>query len=321
MRNKKIIITGGAGFIGSNVAGVLNRLGRKDLIIVDHLREDKKPNLEIFEYERYLDKDEFIDKIKTGSIPEAEVVIHLGARTDTTETDRGFIIKNNTEYSQTLFTYCARKGIRFIYASSASVYGDGLKGYDEEEWDLKPLNYYAESKFLFDKWVIKQQNVPPQWIGLRFFNVYGPNEYHKGKMASVIYHSFNQINLDGAAKLFKSNKPDYKDGEQKRDFIYVKDTAKVINFFLDSPDKNGIYNLGTGRARTFYDLAKATFSALGREPNIDFVNMPENLKDKYQYFTQAEMAKLRGAGYTQPFYELEDGIYDYVQNYLINRKT
>jgi ADP-L-glycero-D-manno-heptose 6-epimerase len=256
-----------------------------------------------------------------------DMIVHLGARTDTTEFNYAIHEELNLEYSKSLWNYATEKQIPFIYASSAATYGAGEHGYDDRHdivGQLKPLNPYGVSKNEFDKWAIAQTVHPPVWTGLKFFNVYGPNESHKGRMASVIFHAFNQIAATGLVKLFKSHRPDFKDGEQLRDFIYVKDVAKVIYWMMDdmlsnswSVEKNGLYNLGTGKARTFYDLAANVFIAQGLKPNIQFVDMPLDIRDTYQYFTEANMVKLRAAGYVAQFYSLEEGVSDYVKNYLM----
>jgi ADP-L-glycero-D-manno-heptose 6-epimerase len=253
--------------------------------------------------------------------------IHLGARTDTTEFDYAVHEELNVQYSKDAWHYCVRKNIPLIYASSAATYGAGELGYDDNHEvveKLRPLNPYGISKNEFDKWALKQTAQPPSWAGLKFFNVYGPNEYHKGRMASVIWHSFNQVKKDGFVKLFKSHKPGFEDGKQLRDFIYVKDVVKVISWMMDrmlngewALSKNGIYNLGTGTARTFEDLVKATFAGMGLPPDIRFIDMPEDIRDKYQYFTEANMQKLRTAGYGDDFYSLEDGVKDYVSRFLV----
>jgi len=320
--SKVYIVTGGAGFIGSNIVKALNDKGLTNIIIVDHLTDNGKwKNLIGLKFVSYYDRKDFLDELNRGtsSLDNVDAIIHMGACTKTTETDENYLIYNNAIYSKTLFDYAAYHNIRFIYASSAATYGDGAKGYNDSETDLKPLNCYGYSKYLFDQWVIGSVKKPLQCVGLKFFNVFGPNEYHKGQMASVVYHGYNQIKKDGEIRLFKSYKQEYKDGEQKRDFIYVKDAVKVVLFFLSQPHINGIFNVGTGKARTFLDLAKAIFSALNLEPNIRFIDMPEDLKDKYQYFTEADITRLRNAGFYVNFSELEDAVKDYVQNYLALR--
>jgi ADP-L-glycero-D-manno-heptose 6-epimerase len=258
---------------------------------------------------------------------EIDIIVHLGARTDTTEFNYAIHEELNLEYSKSLWHYATAKQIPFIYASSAATYGSGEHGYEDSHAilnQLQPLNAYGISKNEFDKWATTQTEQPPLWTGLKFFNVYGPNEAHKGRMASVIFHAFNQIKATGVVKLFKSHRPDYKDGAQLRDFIYVKDLVAVINWMMQQmlshewvASKNGMYNLGTGKARSFYDLAANTFIAQGLQPNIEFIDMPEDIRDKYQYFTEANMNKLRSAGYDKPFSTLEEGVQDYVSNYLM----
>lgn len=247
---------------------------------------------------------------------------HLGARTDTTEFKWEILEELNLAYSKAIWQLCASKNIPLVYASSAATYGNGEFGYDDntEILDkLVPLNPYGDSKNEFDKWVIKQDIHPPFWAGLKFFNVYGPNEYHKGRMASVIFHAFNQIQEKGEMKLFRSHNPEYTDGGQLRDFIYVKDIASVCLFLMNEKPTSSIYNLGSGTARTFLDLAMATFTALNKSPNISFIDTPKDIRDKYQYFTEANMTKLIAAGYSSPFTTLESGVKDYVQNYLLKR--
>lgn len=312
----KIVVTGAAGFIGSNLVQILDQNGFKNIhIIVDHINDErKKKNIHPSIYKKYLDKNVFLDHL--DEIRDAEIIIHLGACSDTTIQDEEYFKKNNIEYSKKIFDFCVHNKIRLIYASSAGTYGDGSNGFDDNCRSLKPLSFYAQSKYLFDEFVLDNPKKPPQWVGLKFFNVYGPNEDHKGKGASMVFHGFNQIMKDGKASLFKSYKAGYQDGGQKRDFIYVKDIVDVIIFFVNHPEHHGIFNVGTGKARTFLDLSKAIFKALEIGPNIEFIEMPESLKGQYQYFTEAKMDKLRKIGYTKPFTELEEGVRDYVQNYL-----
>ncbi|MBQ5424001.1 MAG: ADP-glyceromanno-heptose 6-epimerase, partial [Bacteroidales bacterium] len=253
---------------------------------------------------------------------QVETIFHLGARTDTTEFDLSLLLKMNTEYTKMLWEKCCKYGIPFLYASSAATYGMGENGFSDttDPNILKPLNPYGISKNEFDKWMLAQERKPFFWAGFKFFNVYGPNEYHKGRMASVIMHAFNQINATGMLKLFRSHRPDYADGEQSRDFVYVKDVVDVLIYFMETRKHSGIYNLGTGKARPFNDLGKATFTAMGLAPNITYIDTPADIRDKYQYFTEADITSLRDAGYNGEFHSLEDGVKDYVQNYLMGHK-
>lgn len=316
-----IVVTGAAGFIGSAIVWELNRCGIEDIIVADKLRtEDKWRNIAKRKFYDWVDRDELIEKLEKGEI-KPSVIIHMGACSATTEKDGDFLMKNNYEYSKKLWEISVRDNINFIYASSAATYGMGEAGYEDDEnkiGDLRPLNKYGYSKQIFDVWVLKQQKKPAKWAGFKFFNVYGPNEYHKGRMASVVLHSFNQAQLEGEVKLFKSHRADYKDGGQLRDFVYIKDVVKVIKYFVDGKGKSGIYNLGTGKARSFYDLAMNTMKFAGKNPNINYIDMPIDIRDKYQYFTEASMQKIKDAGYMDEFYSFEDGIKDYVQNYLMN---
>lgn len=313
-----IVVTGAAGFIGSCLVRMLNDRGIRDVYLVDDIGESAKwKHFVNKEYIDYFHKDEFL-----GILPELKGlthIIHMGACSSTTERDFDYLYRNNFDYTRKLWQYCVENNISFIYASSAATYGDGKEGFDDEDdiHRLRPLNGYGYSKHLFDLWAEKQTKVPKQHVGLKFFNVYGPNEDCKDDMASVIFKSFNQINEVGRVKLFRSHNPDYKDGGQLRDFVYVKDICKVISFLIDHPDISGLFNLGTGKARSFKDLAEATFHAMGVTPNIEYIDMPISIRDKYQYFTEAKMDKLRNAGYTEGFYSLEDGVEDYVKNYLI----
>lgn len=315
-----IIVTGGAGFIGSCIIRALNERGITDIIVVDNIATTEKwRNLANKSYTQYFNKSEFLSQLPKfkGKVTH---IIHMGACSSTTELDFDYLYKNNLEFTKTLWDFSVENQISFIYASSAATYGDGNLGFDDK-MDIKkllPLNGYGYSKQLFDLWEEKQSEKPSQHVGLKFFNVYGPNEYFKGSMASVVMHGYKTIKDNGEISLFKSYKKDYVDGGQTRDFIYVKDLCKVIMFMIDTPNISGLFNLGTGKARSFYDLGTAVFTALGVEPNIVFIPMPEKLQPKYQYFTEAKMDKLREAGYIQEFYSLENGIRDYVQNYLDN---
>lgn len=315
-----IVVTGAAGFIASVVAGFLNENGYNDLILVDDFSKTIKfRNYQNKKYSQLIEREMFIQWFETHS-SEVDFVIHLGARTDTTEFDFSVFEKLNISYSKSIWNICTKHSIPLIYASSAATYGLGEFGYvDSHEIveKLKPLNPYGVSKNEFDKWVLKQQNCPPFWAGLKFFNVYGPNEYHKGRMASVIMHSYNQILENGEVKLFRSHRPDFEDGKQLRDFVYVKDVASAILFLIQNKPQNGLFNIGTGAARSFLDLAISTFNAMNKEIKIKFIDTPLDIRDKYQYFTEAEMDKLKNAGYKKEFTSLEEGVNDYVRNYLM----
>lgn len=312
------IVTGGAGFIGSCIVRVLNDIGIEDIIIVDNIAStDKWMNIRNKKYIKYVHKFEFLAELP--EYKDVKAIIHMGACSSTTELDFDYLWKNNFEYTKALWNYCSEKGIQFIYASSAATYGDGSQGFDDQMNidKLLPLNGYGYSKQRFDQWVKHQATVfPKQHVGLKFFNVYGPNEYYKGSMASMVFHGFNQIQTDGEIRLFKSCNPDYKDGGQFRDFVYVKDICSVILWFLNHEDVSGLFNVGTGRAQSFKKLAEATFHALGLEPNIRYIDMPEHLRGKYQYYTQAEMSKLKKAGYEGEFMDLEAGAGDYIVEHL-----
>lgn len=321
--NGAILVTGAAGFIGSCLVGFLNAQGFTNIIIVDDFsRADKAPNLAGKQYSAKVEREDLFVWLQTNQ-PTVDFVFHVGARTDTTEFNYAIHQHLNVEYSQKIWNYCTIQNIPLVYASSAATYGAGELGYNDAHelcFQLQPLNPYGVSKNEFDKWVLHQEDHPPFWAGLKFFNVYGPNEYHKGRMASVIWHSFNQIQKEGLVKLFKSHRPDFKDGQQLRDFVYVKDVLAVGYWLLQNQPASGIYNLGTGQARAFEDLVKATFAGLDKTPSIQFIDMPEDIRDKYQYFTEANMNKLRAAGYTAPFYSLEEGVEDYVRNYLATER-
>ena len=329
-----IIVTGAAGMIGSAVIWKLNEMGRNDIIAVDKMRtENKWLNLRKRDYFDWVDRDDLFDWLSNpANAQKITGVVHMGACSATTERDGDFLMSNNYGYSKKLWDFCAQRQIPYVYASSAATYGGGELGYNddvtsEELKKLQPLNKYGYSKKFFDDWAFKQEIAPKQWCGLKFFNVYGPQEYHKGRMASMVFHTFNQYRENGGVKLFKSYKEGFKDGEQLRDFVYLKDAVDVIYFLLTNKVESGVYNIGTGEARSFLDLAMATMRAASNNENlkqedvVEFIPMPDDLQGKYQYFTQATMEKLRRAGYTKPFTKLEDGVKDYVQNYLAKEDT
>jgi ADP-L-glycero-D-manno-heptose 6-epimerase len=317
-----IVVTGAAGFIGSCLVAKLNRLGCDNLVLVDDFSfSEKNKNLEGKQFFTKIERIQFIDWFIINA-EKITSVYHIGARTDTAEFDTSVFDSLNLNYSKSLWNICATNNIPFIYASSAATYGMGEFGFDDDHElieKLQPLNPYGNSKNDFDKWVLLQDSQPPFWAGFKFFNVYGPNEFHKSRMASVIFHTVQQINTTGGMQLFKSHHPDYKDGEQARDFVYVKDVVEVLTFMMETQPQKGIYNLGSGKARTFNDLVNATFSALGKESAISFIDTPEDIRGNYQYFTQANMLKLQSVGYDKPFTTLEDGVKDYMQNYLIDK--
>ena len=315
-----IVVTGAAGFIGSCLVSHLNKAGYTNIVAVDDFsKNEKDENLNGKTLVAKVGRDDFM--LWLGEYGgEVEFIYHIGARTDTTEFDTKIFDKLNLNYSKDIWNLAVKYNIPLVYASSAATYGLGEHGYKDDHSivdKLKPLNPYGDSKNDFDKWILTQVTEPPFWAGLKFFNVYGPNEYHKGRMASVIFHAFNQINKTDRMKLFRSHNENYKDGEQLRDFIYVKDVVNVCLFLMEQEQSSGIYNLGSGKARTFLDLTKNTFSAMGKEAMIGFVDTPLDIRDKYQYFTEADMQKLYAAGYKTPFHTLEEGVTDYVSNYLI----
>lgn len=320
-KDSKIVITGAAGFIASCLATFLNKNGYQNLLLVDDFtRSDKTKNSINFDSSLKINRSDYLE---TLNLRNADVVIHLGARTDTTEMDYEIHKELNLEYSKAIWNYCTANQTSLIYASSAATYGGGEHGYSDAHDvvdKLKPLNPYGESKQHFDQFVLEQTTTPPFWYGLKFFNVFGPNEYHKGRMASVIFHAFNQIKETGGMKLFRSHNPNYKDGEQIRDFVYVKDVLNVIYWLMNNKADNGIYNLGSGTARTFLDLVKNVFKSLNIKENISFIDTPADIRDKYQYFTEADMSKLEAQGYTNKFYTLEEGVQDYVKKYLVETK-
>lgn len=325
-----IIVTGAAGFIGSCLVRKLNDEGYHDIVLVDDFSSgEKEKNLAGKKYSTRIERDRFI-----GWLGEnhrfVQFVFHIGARTDTTEFDYSVFERLNLQYSKDVWNACAQFGLPLVYASSAATYGSGELGYEDDHDlipKLKPLNPYGESKNEFDKWVLdrvsksggKENTAPYFWAGLKFFNVYGPNEYHKGRMASVILHAFNQVSATGKMKLFRSHSPDFRDGEQLRDFVYVKDVVRVCYWLMHHRKDPGIYNLGTGTARTFLDLSRNVFSAMKREENIEFIDTPADIRDKYQYFTEAKMSKLNRIGYTHPFFTLEEGVGDYINGYLMEK--
>ncbi len=330
-KDKKILLTGAAGFIGSYLLGYLNEKGYTDIIIADDFsEEDKWFNFDSKQFTEKIEREELFSWLEIND-PAIDFVFHLGARTDTTEFDYSIHEKLNVAYSKKIWDYCVAKNIPLVYASSAATYGSGELGYKDDHdivEQLQPLNPYGISKNEFDKWALKQSSsprqpagigAPPFWAGLKFFNVYGPNEYHKGRMASVIFHSFNQVRTTGKVKLFRSHKPGFEDGQQLRDFIYVEDVAAVCYWLMQHTIASGLYNLGTGKARTFEDLVNATFKGMGKSPVIEYIDMPEDIRDKYQYFTEADMNKLIAAGYDKPFLSLEEGVGDYVKNYLLKK--
>jgi ADP-L-glycero-D-manno-heptose 6-epimerase len=310
-----IVVTGAAGFIGSCLVAQLNKEGYNDIVVVDDFSKHEKDNNLLNKtitkrIERKIFKNWLEENHKL-----VQFVFHLGARTDTTEFNKEIFDELNLNYSKDVWRLCVEFGLPLVYASSAATYGSGEYGYKDDHSlipSLKPLNPYGESKNDFDIWALQQEEKPYFWAGLKFFNVYGPNEYHKGRMASVIFHSYHQILKNGMVKLFRSHRPDYKDGEQLRDFVYVKDVASVCMYLMENRKNSGIYNLGSGKARTFKDLVSTLFDELDKERNIEYIDTPVDIRDKYQYFTEADMSKLRAAGYDKPFHSLEEGIKDYL---------
>lgn len=318
-----IVVTGAAGFIGSCLVSRLNQAGYENIVVVDDFsKTEKDQNLKGKTLNAKVGRKDFVKWLEQFG-EEVAFVYHIGARTDTTEFDTSIFDELNVNYSKDVWKLCTRFNIPLVYASSAATYGLGEHGYKDDHSivnNLKPLNPYGDSKNDFDKWVLEQEETPPFWAGLKFFNVYGPNEYHKGRMASVIFHAFHQIGATEGMKLFRSHRDDYKDGEQLRDFVYVKDVVEVCHYLMDTPPSSGIYNLGSGNARSFLDLTRNTFKAMAKEENISFIDTPADIRDKYQYFTEADMSKLIESGYSKPFHTLEEGVADYVTNYLSEEK-
>jgi len=316
-----IVVTGGAGFIGSAIVWALNKRGKENILIVDHLGTgDKWRNLAPLRYLEYMEKDNFLNCIEMDTLPDnISCIIHMGANTDTTEQDASFLVKNNLKYSQAIASYCLDKHIRLIYASSGSTYGRGLQGYKDgyrHIETLRPLNKYGFSKQMFDLWA-KRNEIFDEIVGLKFPNVYGANEYHKGHMTSMVYTAFEQIQETGVVKLFRSENEAYADGEQMRDFIYIKDLIKIIFHFIDHPEINGLFNAGSGKARTWNDLVSSVFKALGKEEKIEYVDMPAIMRNKYQDYTELSMTHLERTGFTNRFGSLESNVKDYVCNYLL----
>ena len=318
-----IVVTGAAGFIGSCLVSRLNKDGLTNIVVVDDFsKHEKDGNLEGKQLTEKVERSVFeawLDNHKS----DVEIIFHIGARTDTTEFDKTIFDELNVNYTKMIWNFCTENNVPLVYASSAATYGLGEFGYEDSHAiipKLKPLNPYGDSKNDFDIWALEQSKTPPFWAGLKFFNVYGPNEYHKGRMASVIFHTFNQIKEKGEMKLFRSHNPNYSDGGQLRDFVYVKDVVEVCMYLKNESPTSGIYNLGSGKARTFLDLATNTFKALDKEAKISFIDTPEDIRDKYQYFTEANMNKMIASGYKIPFHTLEEGVEDYVKNYLVGGK-
>lgn len=321
-----IIVTGAAGFIGSVLATELNRAGHDDLVLVDRLRDGEKwRNLRGVKFREYIHADDLFEPGVIDELGEVQAIFHMGACSSTTERNVDYLMSNNVEFSKALFQWATQAGIPFIYASSAATYGDGLNGYDDDHDSidkLRPLNAYGWSKQVFDQWVLKQKNTPPKWYGVKFFNVFGPNENHKDDMRSLVSKAYEQILETGSVRLFKSHRNDYNDGEQLRDFVYVVDVVKAMlaMWQLGLDGNSGLYNMGTGQERSFKDLVTATFKAMGKEPSIDYIDMPESIRHQYQYYTRASMLKFVNLIPTFKFHTLESAVADYVKNYLVNNK-
>jgi ADP-L-glycero-D-manno-heptose 6-epimerase len=315
----KIILTGGAGFIGSCFLAHLNEKGMSDVVIVDVGKDPSTlPNLRNKKFSEYLSREALLTRLDQNQLTDVDGIIHMGACSDTTEMDRAFLARNNVEYSKSLARWALGHNKFFHYASSAAIYGDGKQGYDDADESLpryQALNPYGESKLIFDRWLV-DQNLTSRVVGYRYFNVFGPNELHKGEMRSMVCKAFQQIQAEGKAKLFATSRSGYGDGSEERDFVYIKDINHVMAFFLEHLDKHGIFNMGTGQARTFKDLVTAVFNAMGKPVNIEYIPMPEKLKGQYQYFTQAKMEKLGKVGTTTAFQSLEESVADYVKNHL-----
>jgi len=319
----RVLVTGGAGFIGSALVWALNRCGCEHIVVCDRLGTDEKwRNLTPLRFAHYVEADELLPRLQNGALGKFNLVLHLGACSSTTERDASYLIRNNYEFTKDLAAWSLANRTRFVYASSAATYGDGAAGMadDDAKLDtLRPLNMYGYSKHLFDLHA-RRAGFLDRIVGLKYFNVFGPNEDHKGDMRSVVHKSFGQVRETGVIRLFKSHRPDYRDGEQKRDFLYVKDAVAMTLYLAANEKAGGLFNIGSGQARTWLDLARAVFGALKREPKIEFVEMPEGIRDKYQYFTEANLARLRAAGYAAPVTSLEDAVSDYVGNYLVPDK-
>jgi ADP-L-glycero-D-manno-heptose 6-epimerase len=315
------VITGATGFIGSALVWELNQHGLTDLIVSDHVNPEERPGvLKNRKYREFIRADRLSEYLRGPAGAGLSGILHMGACSSTTETDEAYLQKNNVEYSQHMFEICRDRGVPLIYASSGATYGDGALGFDDERnpSDYKPLNLYGWSKLKFDIWADKQASAPPHWFGLRFFNVYGPNEYHKGEMSSVVYKAYKQIRETGRLRLFKSHNPEYKDGEQLRDFVYVKDITRWMRELMARPNvRSGIYNMGFGKARTWLDLARGTFAGMKKPLSVDWIDIPPNIRNQYQYFTEAKMTKLMAQGLSKPEWPLEKGVRDYVENYLL----
>ncbi len=317
--SERIIVTGGAGFIGSNIVAALNERGMDDILVVDELgRDEKWKNLVGLRFEDYQEKDEFRAAVQYDRLTAVDTVFHMGACSSTTETNASYLADNNYRFTRELCEWCLEHDVRFIYASSGATYGDGSKGYsdaDDVTPTLQPLNMYGYSKHLFDLWALRKE-LFDRIVGLKYFNVFGPREDHKGDMRSVVNKAYQQIRDTGTVKLFKSYRPEYRDGEQVRDFVYVRDAVAVSLFFYDNRDVSGLFNCGTGRVRTWNDLVNAVFTAVGKPPKIEYIEMPESLRAKYQYHTQADITKLQEAGFNGDFTRLEDGVAEYVKTWL-----